>query len=68
VSNTSKIEHIDTAFHHVVDEVKEGRTRRIQVYRVPGENMLADWMTKPLPREAFERNKRRIGIEPIRYE
>jgi hypothetical protein len=25
VSNTSKIKHIDTAFHHVVDEVREGR-------------------------------------------
>jgi hypothetical protein len=30
--------------------------------------MLADGMTKPLPREAFERNRRRIGIGPIRYE
>ncbi|KJK73746.1 hypothetical protein H634G_10981 [Metarhizium anisopliae BRIP 53293] len=29
VSNTSKIKHIDIAFHHVVDEVKEGR---IQVF------------------------------------
>jgi hypothetical protein len=29
VSNTSKIKHIDTAFYHVVDKVKEGR---IQVY------------------------------------
>ncbi|KID93786.1 copia-like retrotransposable element, partial [Metarhizium majus ARSEF 297] len=61
VSNTSKIKHIDIAFHHVVDEVKEGR---IQVYWVPGENMLADGMTKPLPREAFERNRKRIGIGP----
>jgi hypothetical protein len=65
VSNTSKIKHIDTAFHHVVDEVKEGR---IQVYWVPGENMLADGMTKPLPREAFERNRRRIGIGPTGHE
>ena len=65
VSNTSKIKHIDTAFNHVVDEVKEGR---IQVYWVSGKNMLADGMTKPLPREAFERNRTRIGIGPIRYE
>ena len=62
VSNTSKIKHIDIAFHHVVDEVKQGR---IGVYWVPGENMLADGMTKPLPREAFERNRRRIGIGPV---
>jgi hypothetical protein len=25
VSNTSKIEHIDTTFHHFVDKVKEAR-------------------------------------------
>ena len=62
VSNTSKIKHIDVAFHHVVDEVNQGR---IGVYWVPGENMLADGMTKPLPREAFERNRRRIGIGPV---
>jgi hypothetical protein len=65
VSNTSKIKHIDTAFHHVVDEVREGR---IQVYWVPGKNMLADGMTKPLPREAFERNRGRIGVGPVRDE
>jgi hypothetical protein len=62
VSNTSKIKHIDVAFHHVVDEVNQGR---IGVYWVPGENMLADGMTKPLPRESFERNRRRIGIQPV---
>jgi hypothetical protein len=50
VANTSKIKHIDTAFHHVVDEVKEGR---IQVYWVPGDNILADEMTKPFPRGGF---------------
>lgn len=61
VSNTSKIKHIDIAFHHVVDEVKEGR---IQVFWVPGENMLADGMSKPLTKEAFERNRKRIGIGP----
>jgi hypothetical protein len=62
VSNTSKIKHIVIAFHHVVDEVDQGK---IGVYWVPGENMLADGMTKPLPREAFERNRRRIGIGPV---
>ncbi|KAM4063377.1 reverse transcriptase (RNA-dependent DNA polymerase) [Hirsutella rhossiliensis] len=27
VSNTSKIKHVDIAFHHVVDEVKEGESK-----------------------------------------
>jgi hypothetical protein len=62
VSNTSKIKHIDIAFHHVVDEVDQGR---IGVYWVRGENMLADGMTNSLSREAFERNRRRIGIGPV---
>jgi hypothetical protein len=30
--------------------------------------MLADGMTKPLPREDFERNRRRIGIGSVHYE
>jgi hypothetical protein len=51
--------YIDTEFHHVIDEVKEGR---IEVYYVPGKDMLADGMTKPLPRKALEMNRSRIGI------
>jgi hypothetical protein len=61
-SNTSKIKHIDIAHHHIVDEVKKGT---IKTYWVPGENMLADGMTKPLPRDKFERNRAAIGIRKV---
>lgn len=63
-SNTSKIKHIDIAHHHIIDEVKKGT---IKTYRVPGEHMLADRMTKHLPRDSFERNIATIGIREVVY-
>jgi Reverse transcriptase (RNA-dependent DNA polymerase) len=62
LSNTSKIKHVDTAFHHVVDEVKQGS---VKIYWIPGKKMLADGFTKALPRDAFERNREAIGIRKI---
>lgn len=62
ISNTSKIKHIDIAHHHIIDEVKKGT---IKTYWVPGEHMLADGMTKPLPRDSFERNRAAIGIREV---
>ena len=61
-SNTSKIKHIDIAHHHIIDEVKKGT---IKTYWVPGEHMLADGMTKPLPRDSFEWNRAAIGIREV---
>jgi Reverse transcriptase (RNA-dependent DNA polymerase)/gag-polypeptide of LTR copia-type len=65
LSNTSKIKHVDTAFHHVVDEVKQGS---IKIYWIPGKMMLADGFTKALPRDAFERNRKAIGMRKIEAE
>ena len=62
VSNTSKIKHIDTSFHHIIDEVKNGS---IKLFWVPSEEMLADGFTKPLPRPAFEDKRGRIGVVDI---
>lgn len=62
VSNTSKIKHIDTAFHHILDEVRKGT---VKAYWVPGTEQLADGFTKPLPRLAFERNRELIGIMDV---
>lgn len=59
VSNTSKIKHIDTSFHQIIDEVKNGS---IKLFWVPSEEMLADGFTKPLPRPAFEDKRARIGV------
>jgi len=65
LSNTSKIKHIDTAFHHVIDEVKQGS---IKIYWIPGKMMLADGFTKALPRDTFERNRKAIGMQEIEVE
>ena len=62
VSITSKIKHIDTSFHHIIDEVKNGS---IQLFWVPSKEMLADGFTRPLPRSAFEDKRARIGVVDI---
>lgn len=62
VSNTSKIKHIDTSFHQIVDEVKKGS---IKLFWIPSEEMLADGFTKPLPWPAFEDKRARIGVVDV---
>ena len=65
LSNTSKIKHVDTAFHHVIDEVRQGS---IKIYWIPGKMMLADGLTKALPRDSFERNRKAIGMRKVEAE
>ena len=59
ISNTGKIKHIDTAFHEVKDESRKGT---ILLQWVPGDQMLADGFTKPLPRVTFEIAREKIGV------
>ena len=59
ISNTGKIKHIDTAFHEVKDESRKGT---ILLQSMPGDQMLADGFTKPLPRVAFEMAREKIGV------
>jgi hypothetical protein len=51
--------HIDTCYHYVRDLSRNGR---LQVSYVPTVDMVADGMTKPLQRIAFERFKNQLGI------
>ncbi len=62
VSNTSKIKHIDNSFHKVVNEVKK---QSIKLIWVSGEEILADGLTKPLHRPAFEDKQARIEVVDI---
>lgn len=62
LKSTSKIRHVATSFHHILDEVKKGS---IKTYWIPGADMLADGFTKPLPRPIFERNRDLIGIRDV---
>jgi hypothetical protein len=51
--------HIDICHHFVHDLVRNGH---LQVSYVPMADMVADGMTKPLQRIAFERFKDQLGI------
>jgi hypothetical protein len=51
--------HIDICYHFVRDLA---RNARLQVSYVPTADMVADGMTKPLQRVAFERFKNQLGI------
>ncbi|KAI1000225.1 hypothetical protein K3495_g7973 [Podosphaera aphanis] len=62
VSNTSKIKHVDVAYHHIVDEVNKGK---LESRWISGDQMLADGLTKPLPRPAFESKRVSIGVVDI---
>jgi hypothetical protein len=51
--------HIDICYHFVFDLARNGH---LQVSYVPTADMVADGMTKPLQRVAFERFKNQLGI------
>ncbi|KHJ33887.1 putative tir-nbs-lrr type disease resistance protein [Erysiphe necator] len=62
LKSTSAIRHIRTSFHHIVDEVRQGT---LCTNWVPGKDMLADGLTKPLGRIQFEDKRRRIGVRDV---
>ena len=62
VFNMSKIKHIDTSFHHVIDEVKK---ESIKLFWILEEKMLADGFTKPLFRFALEDKRARIEVADV---
>ena len=57
LSNRSK--HIDISYHYVRDLAEKKRTA---VDYVPTNEMIADGLTKPLPRSNFEKFVRELGI------
>ena len=63
-SNTSKVKHIDIAYHHIIDEV---RKKYIATYWVSGDNNLADGFTKPQPKDLLERHRASMGIRATSY-
>lgn len=62
VSNTSKIKHVDVAYHHIVDEINKGK---LKSRWIRGDNMLADGLTKPLHGPAFKLKRAAIGVVEI---
>jgi hypothetical protein len=62
LSNTRKINHVDTAFHRILNETREGN---LKIFWVPGKYMLADGLTKPLPVISFMEKRTEFGMVPI---
>ena len=52
--------HIDVAYHHIRDLHKKNQ---ISVNFVPSQDMVADGLTKPLPRQNFKRFIEQLGLE-----
>ena len=52
--------HIDVVYHHVQDLYVKNQ---IRVDFVPSHEMIADGLTKPLPKEAFKRFVSQLGLK-----
>ena len=50
---------MDIQHHFVREKVAEGR---IQLEHVPTQDQIADGLTKPLPRDAFEKFRNALGL------
>lgn len=55
----AKTKHIHIRYHFIREKIRSGE---ITIKWVPTREMMADCITKPLPREAFEICRRRYGI------
>ena len=53
------MKHIDIAMHWIRQEV---RNRHIEVHFLPTDAMVADILTKALPRAAVERHRQALGL------
>ena len=54
-----KSKHIDVAYHHIRDLHKKNQ---IKVEYVPSQEMVADGLTKPLPKQNFKRFLSQLGL------
>ena len=58
----SRAKHIDIKYHFVRHAVEE---KNIQLVYCPTENMMADILTKGLPKPRFEQLRLFLGIKPV---
>ena len=58
-TNHSRMKHMDIQHHFVREKVAEGQ---IQLEHVPTQDQIADGLTKPLPRDAFEKFRNALGL------
>ena len=58
----SRTKHIDIRYHYVCEAVKAGS---ISLEYCSTEEMLADILTKPLPRPRFKKLRVTMGMDPL---
>ena len=51
--------HIDICYHFIRDLAEQ---KKLDIRYIPTEEIVADGMTKPLARVAFERFKKQLGV------
>ncbi|KHJ30084.1 putative effector [Erysiphe necator] len=56
---SERSKHIDISYHFVRDLAEK---KRIAVEYIPTKDMIADGMTKPLPRVSYEKFVRELGL------
>ena len=54
-----RTKHIDTRYHFIRERVEKGE---VSVYHIPSEQQRADILTKPVPRDNFERLRESLGL------
>lgn len=58
----ARTKHIDIRYHFIREQVQEGT---ISLHYCPTENMIADLLTKAIPKEAFLKFKKLMGMKTI---
>jgi hypothetical protein len=54
-----RLKHIDISYHFIRDLAKKGK---LEITYIPTADIVADGITKPLGRVAFERFRRQMGV------
>ena len=55
----SKTKHIPIKYHFLREKILE---QKVKLEYVPSKEQVADIFTKPLPREAFEHLRQKLGV------
>ena len=61
----ARVKHIDIQHHFVREKVE---SNEIEVEHIPSRDMIADCLTKPLPRPLFDDLRNRLGVLPLQIE
>ena len=58
----SKTKHIPIKYHYLREQVSQ---KDVKLEYIDTKEQIADIFTKPLPKEAFERLRKKMGVIPL---